>query len=53
MNSKHYKSISELPIADWGYQLAEGEPLPKRKAASLFTKNILNQERKDESIPGC
>jgi hypothetical protein len=26
MTSQQYKSISELPISDWVYELAEGQP---------------------------
>lgn len=34
VTSGHYKSLDELPIADWVHQLAEGEAEYKRKPRS-------------------
>jgi hypothetical protein len=48
MTSQHYKSIAELPIADWVYQLAEGEPeyVTKKKSRKSIKEEYYESRKK-------
>ena len=48
MTSQQYKSISELPISDWVYELAEGEPeyVTKKRSRKTVKEEYYESRKK-------
>jgi len=46
MTKKNYRSIAELPIADWVYELAEGRAEYKKQSSSKEMKEEFFESRK-------